>query len=47
VARARDLADVVTSFEAWAAAELPRLNAELTKRKLEPVRPLTRQEWEK
>ncbi len=43
----RELADVVTDFDAWSAKELPRINADLTRKKLEPVQPITRDQWEK
>jgi hypothetical protein len=46
-ALARELADVVKDFDAWTARELSGLNAELTARKLEPLKPLSREEWEK
>jgi hypothetical protein len=36
-ALARELADVVRDFDAWAKKELPAINAALTKKKLEPV----------
>jgi photosystem II stability/assembly factor-like uncharacterized protein len=45
-ALARELADVVKEFEAWAANELGGLNAALARKRLEPVRPLTREQWE-
>jgi photosystem II stability/assembly factor-like uncharacterized protein len=38
-ALARELADVVRDFDAWAKKELPPINAALTKKKLEPVEP--------
>ncbi len=40
-ALSRELADVVSSFDAWAKKELPGINAELAKKKLEPVKLLT------
>ena len=46
-ALARELADVVQSFDAWLAKELAGLNAEITKKQLEPISPLTREAWEK
>ena len=46
-ALARELADVVKDFAAWAAKELSGLNAELTRKSLEPLKTLTREEWEK
>ena len=44
---ARELADVVKEFDDWAAKELSGLNAELAKKNLEPLKTLTREEWEK
>jgi photosystem II stability/assembly factor-like uncharacterized protein len=38
-ALAREMADVVKDFDAWTAKELPSINAELTKKKLEPINP--------
>ncbi|HEX8719107.1 MAG TPA: hypothetical protein VF736_00565 [Pyrinomonadaceae bacterium] len=46
-ALARELEDVVRDFDAWASKELPGLNTELTSKKLEPLKTLTREEWEK
>jgi hypothetical protein len=46
-ALSRELADVVKDFDAWASRELSGLNAELTAKKLEPLKTLTREEWEK
>jgi len=46
-ALSRELAAVASAFDAWASAELPRLNADLAKKKLDPIRPITREEWEK
>jgi photosystem II stability/assembly factor-like uncharacterized protein len=46
-ALARELADVVKDFDDWAAKELSGLNSELAKKKLEPLKTLTREEWEK
>ncbi|HET6889579.1 MAG TPA: hypothetical protein VFH31_00640, partial [Pyrinomonadaceae bacterium] len=43
----RELADVVRDFDAWLTKELAGINAELTKKQLEPIKPLTREEWEK
>jgi photosystem II stability/assembly factor-like uncharacterized protein len=43
----RELADVVKDFEAWLARELAGINSELAKKQLEPIKPLTREEWEK
>jgi hypothetical protein len=43
----RELADVVKDFDAWIAKELPRINADLARKKLEAVQPITREQWEK
>ena len=43
----RELADVVKDFDAWLTKELAGINAELAKKQLEPIKPLTREEWEK
>jgi len=45
-ALARELADVVKDFDAWAAKELAGLNADLAKQQLEPIPVLTRVQWE-
>ena len=44
---ARELADVVKDFDAWLAKELAGVNSDLEKKKLETIKPLTRDEWEK
>jgi hypothetical protein len=46
-ALARELSDVVKSFETWATKELPGVNSDLAAKQLEPIRLLTREEWEK
>jgi photosystem II stability/assembly factor-like uncharacterized protein len=46
-ALARELADVVKSFEAWTEKDLPNVNSALAEKRLEPVKALTREEWEK
>jgi photosystem II stability/assembly factor-like uncharacterized protein len=46
-ALARELADVVREFDAWAAKELAGLNAALAGKQLEPIKLLTRTEWDK
>ncbi|HST53555.1 MAG TPA: hypothetical protein VLJ61_16200 [Pyrinomonadaceae bacterium] len=46
-ALARELADVVKDFDSWSSKELSGLNAELSKKRLEPLKTLTRDEWEK
>ncbi len=43
----RELADVAKDFDDWAAKELPGINEALAERKLDAVRPLSREEWEK
>jgi hypothetical protein len=42
----RELADVVKGFDAWAGKELGGLNSALAKKRLEPIRLLTRSQWE-
>ena len=42
----RELADVVSDFDAWTARELTGLNAALTARHVDSIRLLTRGEWE-
>jgi hypothetical protein len=44
---ARELADVVSDFDAWLAKELAGLNAALSAKQLPPIKVLTRAEWEK
>jgi hypothetical protein len=46
-ALARELADVVKSFDSWAAKELGSLNVSITQKQLEPVKLLSREEWQK
>ncbi len=46
-ALARELADVVRDFDAWAEKELAGMNSALAKRKLEPLELLARERWEK
>lgn len=43
----RSLADVVKDFDDWAAKNLSGINSALTKKQLEPIKQLTREEWEK
>src|SRR5262249_15648237 len=43
---ARELADVVKNFDSWEAKELSGLNEALAKKRLEAIKPLTREEWE-
>jgi photosystem II stability/assembly factor-like uncharacterized protein len=43
----RELADVVKDFDAWLAKELVQVNSDLQNKKLETIKPLTREEWEK
>ena len=44
---ARELSDVVKSFDDWLAKEMPTINSELTSSKLEVIVPITRTDWEK
>jgi photosystem II stability/assembly factor-like uncharacterized protein len=44
---ARELADVVKSFDEWLAKEMPALNSALEKGSLGKIEILTREEWEK
>ena len=46
-ALARELADVIRDFDAWTAKELSNLNVELSSKRLEPLKTLSRDEWEK
>jgi photosystem II stability/assembly factor-like uncharacterized protein len=46
-ALARELVEVVKSFDTWVTKELPAVNSGLTKERLDPVKLLTRDEWEK
>ncbi|HYS52384.1 MAG TPA: sialidase [Thermoanaerobaculia bacterium] len=43
----RELDDVVKDFDAWSTKELARINADLAKKKLAVIQPLTREQWEK
>jgi photosystem II stability/assembly factor-like uncharacterized protein len=45
-ALARELADVVRDFDAWATRDLAGINNALRGKKLEPIAVLTRQQWE-
>jgi len=38
---ARELTDVTHDFDTWSAKELPAINAALTKKKLDPIKPIT------
>lgn len=42
---ARELVDVVSAFDAWAARDLAGLNAALTAKQLDAIRLLTRAQW--
>lgn len=44
---ARELADVVKSFDTWVASDLAGLNSALAAQHIEPVKVITRTEWEK
>jgi len=43
---AHELGDVEKDFDAWLAKELAGINAELTRKHLETIKPLTRAEWD-
>jgi photosystem II stability/assembly factor-like uncharacterized protein len=43
----RELGDAVKDFDAWLAKELSGINSELSKKQLEVINPLTREQWEK
>ena len=42
----RELGDVEKDFDAWLAKELAGINTDLTRKRLEPIKPLTRAEWD-
>jgi hypothetical protein len=42
-----ELADVVKGFEAWSAKDLAAINASIAEKQLEPVKLLSREEWQK
>jgi hypothetical protein len=42
----RELADIVAAFGAWSARDLAALNTELSAKSLQPIVPITRQQWE-
>jgi photosystem II stability/assembly factor-like uncharacterized protein len=44
---ARELVDVVKDFDAWLSKEMSGLNSALSGKHLQPITPLTRDEWEK
>jgi photosystem II stability/assembly factor-like uncharacterized protein len=44
---ARELADVVKDFDGWLSKEMSGLNSALSTKHLQPITPLTRDEWEK
>jgi hypothetical protein len=46
-ALAHELADVVADFDAWSGKELADVNKQLAAKQLEPVKLITRSEWEK
>ena len=43
----RELEDVIKDFEQLTAKQLPAINSGLQKKKLQPLQPLTQQQWEK
>jgi photosystem II stability/assembly factor-like uncharacterized protein len=44
---ASELADVEKAFDDWMAKQLPAIDSALSDRKLEPIKPLTREQWAK
>ena len=42
-----DLDDVTSAFNALAAKDLAEINAGLSKKKMQPIHPITREEWDK
>jgi hypothetical protein len=38
---------VTKDFDAWVAKELDPINASIAEKKLNPVKPLSREEWQK
>jgi hypothetical protein len=46
-ALARELQDVVRDFNQFTTQQLPAINASLKKKKLDPIQPLSQQEWDK
>jgi hypothetical protein len=42
---ARELADVIRDVDAWLAREMTGINSALSTKQLEPITPLTRDEW--
>ena len=46
-ALARELQDVTREFSQFITQQLPAINAGLKKKKLDPIQPLTQQEWDK
>jgi photosystem II stability/assembly factor-like uncharacterized protein len=46
-ALARELADVAKKFDSWAISELAAINASIAEKQLEPVKVLSREEWQK
>ncbi len=43
----KELADVANEFTTWCNGELPGINSQLSQKNLDPVKQLTREEWEK
>jgi photosystem II stability/assembly factor-like uncharacterized protein len=43
----RELADVSKDFDAWITKELPRLNSDLARKKLDTIQPISREQWDK
>ena len=43
----RELADVSKDFDAWITKELPRINGDLARKKLDTIQPISREQWDK
>jgi photosystem II stability/assembly factor-like uncharacterized protein len=43
----QELADVTEQFDTFTASELPKVNASLARKKLKPIQPVTREEWDR
>ncbi len=43
----KELGDVASEFNTWCSSELTGINSQLAQKSLDPVKQLTREEWEK
>ena len=43
----RELVDVSKDFDAWITKELPRINSDLARKKLDTIQPISREQWDK